>query len=40
LQHFTFPEILRDQIANTKGDLKSDQSLLGQVSIPRQSRGL
>jgi hypothetical protein len=40
LQHFTFPEILRDQIANTKGDLKSHQSLLGQVSIPRQSRGL
>ncbi|HEY4901489.1 MAG TPA: hypothetical protein VIH91_11800 [Terriglobales bacterium] len=32
LQHFTFPEILRDQIANTKGDLKSHQSLLGQLA--------
>lgn len=32
LQHFTFPEILSDQIANTKGDFKSHQSLLGQLA--------
>jgi hypothetical protein len=32
LQHFTFPEILSDQIANTKGDFKSHESLLGQLA--------
>lgn len=32
LQHFTFPEILRDQIANTRGDFQSHQSLLGQLA--------
>jgi hypothetical protein len=32
LQHFTFPEILSDQIANTKGDFQSHQSLLGQLA--------
>jgi len=32
LQHFTFPEILRDQIANTQGDFKSHESLLGQMA--------
>ena len=32
LQHFTFPEILIDQIANTRGDFPSHQSLLGQLA--------
>ena len=32
LQHFTFPEILSNQIANTRGDLQSHQSLLGQLA--------
>ncbi len=32
LQHFTFPEVLSDQIANTRGDFKSHQSLLGQLA--------
>jgi len=32
LQHFTFPEILSNQIANTKGDFQSHQSLLGQLA--------
>ena len=30
-QHFSFPEVLRDQIAKTRGDLAS-QSLLGQLA--------
>ncbi len=30
-QHFSFPEVLRDQIARTRGDLTS-QSLLGQLA--------
>ena len=30
-QHFSFPEVLRDQIARTRGDLAS-QSLLGQLA--------
>ena len=32
LQHFTFPEILRDQIAAAKGDFASHQTLLGQLA--------
>ena len=32
LQHFTFPEILSNQIANTKGDFQSHQSVLGQLA--------
>jgi hypothetical protein len=32
LQHFTFPEILRNQIANTRGELQDHQSLLGQLA--------
>lgn len=31
-QHFTFPEILRHQIARTKGDLDSHENLLGQLA--------
>ncbi len=30
-QHFSFPEVLRDQIARTRGDLRS-QNLLGQLA--------
>lgn len=32
LQHFTFDEILRHQIASTRGDIRSQQSLLGQLA--------
>ena len=32
LQHFTFPEILRDQIAASKGDFGTHQTLLGQLA--------
>ena len=32
LQHFTFPEILSDQIASAKGDILSHQTLLGQLA--------
>ena len=32
LQHFTFPEILRHQIAHTRGDLRNHQSLLGELA--------
>jgi len=32
LQHFTFPETLRDQIANTRGELSDHESLLGQLA--------
>jgi hypothetical protein len=31
-QHFTFPEILRHQIARTRGDIRSQESLLGQLA--------
>ena len=32
LQHFTFPEILRHQIATTRGDLRNQENLLGQLA--------
>jgi subtilisin family serine protease len=32
-QHFTIPEILRYQIANTRGDIRSQQNLLGQLAV-------
>ncbi|MGE0460035.1 MAG: S8 family serine peptidase [Vicinamibacterales bacterium] len=32
LQHFTFPEIVRHQIASTRGGLRSHQNLLGQLA--------
>lgn len=32
LQHFTFPEVLRHQIARTQGDLRSHENLLGQLA--------
>jgi hypothetical protein len=32
LQHFTFPEILRDQIAAVRGNFLSHQTLLGQLA--------
>ena len=32
LQHFTFPEILRHQIASTRGALRTEESLLGQLA--------
>jgi subtilisin family serine protease len=32
LQHFTFPEMLRHQIAATRGDLKNQENLLGQLA--------
>ena len=31
-QHFSFPEVLRHQIAKTRGDL-TDQNLLGQLAL-------
>ncbi|MDR7419079.1 MAG: hypothetical protein QN178_09225 [Armatimonadota bacterium] len=31
-QHFTFPEILRHQIAQTRGDIRSQENLLGQLA--------
>jgi len=31
-QHFTFPEILRHQIARTRGDIDSQENLLGQLA--------
>jgi hypothetical protein len=31
-QHFTFPEILRHQIARTRGDIRSQETLLGQLA--------
>lgn len=31
-QHFTFPEILRHQIATTRGDVRSHENLLGQLA--------
>ncbi|HUQ87899.1 MAG TPA: S8 family serine peptidase [Vicinamibacterales bacterium] len=32
MQHFTFPEILRHQIASTQGDLRNHESLLGELA--------
>jgi subtilisin family serine protease len=32
LQHFTFPEVLRHQIATTRGDLRNRENLLGQLA--------
>lgn len=32
LQHFTFPDVLRHQIAQTQGDLRSHENLLGQLA--------
>jgi len=32
LQHFTFPELLRHQIGQTRGDLRSHENLLGQLA--------
>ena len=32
LQHFTFPEILRHQIARTRGDLRAQENMLGQLA--------
>jgi subtilisin family serine protease len=32
LQHFTFPDVLRHQIARTQGDLRSHESLLGELA--------
>lgn len=31
-QHFTFPEILRHQITTTRGDIQSQENLLGQLA--------
>ncbi len=31
-QHFTFPEILRQQIATTRGNVRSQENLLGQLA--------
>jgi hypothetical protein len=31
-QHFTFPEILRHQITSTRGDIQSQENLLGQLA--------
>ena len=32
LQHFTFPEILRHEIANTRGEIHTQENLLGQMA--------
>lgn len=32
LQHFSFPEVLRDQIAVTRGEMRSQQSVLGELA--------
>ena len=32
MQHFTLPEILRHQIARTRGDLRGHESLLGELA--------
>jgi hypothetical protein len=32
LQHFTFPDLLRHQIAATRGDLRSHENILGQLA--------
>jgi hypothetical protein len=31
-QHFTFPEIVRQQIASTRGEIRSQQNLLGELA--------
>jgi hypothetical protein len=31
-QHFTFPEIIRHQIGRTRGDISSQENLLGQLA--------
>ena len=31
-QHFTFPEVLRHQIANTRGNIREHQTLLGELA--------
>jgi hypothetical protein len=31
-QHFTFPEIMRHEIANTRGEIRSQDNLLGQLA--------
>lgn len=33
LQHFTFPEIVRDQVARTRGALRSRENLLGELAV-------
>src|SRR5262249_12836674 len=32
-QHFTFPEILRHEIANTRGNIRTEENLLGQLAV-------
>jgi hypothetical protein len=32
LQHFTFPEILRHEIANTRGEIRTQENVLGQMA--------
>lgn len=32
LQHFTFPEIVRHQIASTRGDIRQHENILGQLA--------
>ncbi len=33
LQHFTYPEIVRDQVARTRGSLRSRENLLGELAV-------
>ena len=33
LQHFTFPEVLRREIAGTRGDIRQQDSLLGKLAV-------
>jgi hypothetical protein len=33
LQHFTFPEVVRDQVARTRGALRSRENLLGELAV-------
>jgi hypothetical protein len=41
LQHFTHPEVLRDQVARTRGDLAQQENLLGALAVEfGQARGL
>ena len=41
LQHFSHPEVLRDQIAKTRGDLAQQENYLGQLAVEfGQARGL
>ena len=32
-QHFTFPEILREQIVSTRGEIRDHENLLGQLAV-------